>query len=797
MALVSARNIKGLIPAVDRKKIGEPFLVDAKNVLVDINGPRAAFGHECSNDKFNPLQFMQDFKVKDTIFYFSRDVTETFIQISEMSWVNRQLQHVLTLQSADLLRPKLNHPWTHALVGGLHYFANRTWGVLQYNPSTKTWTDVTATIGVSDIFFITEANGRLCTLADGFTTWSAIDNGMDSAPSLVTGAGAQNISLIGSIEQNSDYLGIAKTSKGFISFTSKGVLRSESIDSINPFRHIPGQAKHVPFSPWGIAKISDVEVAILTSQGLFKTNTGIFEDWHGLMGQFFKRDVMPLLPAGQDGFICIRYSLELDQFFVMFSQNIAASRYNVTYVLDITSDQWGIFNKAHRGFLRIDLGTGNTDIHFGYVDDNGRICLFTESATSFTIQAADDFGVYNEKLLQPEPWYLGAAALLGTAVRVSGFSTKQFPETAGYYEELGVRESFKTNKTCEIKTILASSAHLDDTDVISPAFRRSSFAAIPQTAGKTLRAEFTFVQDTSINIAVRLNVGPVILVLRSDFVSVTHFFAASAGIDILSSGAVKIWMEWVTDAVFDSVHSVMIFPTRDIVGSETGAVHLLKMTVFDTAIPAVEILTSIDVFDAANWFTGGSLLLTAQDLILSSYEEQAVFPTCISTNHEICVLGPTRQDLTLESLDSFAEIGLFRFTDEENANRLSLISNVVIGTLDNSETLADISEDWLNDFAVDVFEDWLTISPDVFEDWGEGAITGSRYTQQIRGTLDGYRTFQDQFQELPEALFDGKSKFCSSNSNGLYQTILINALGVSESYHVKTLELSGAITGVV
>ncbi len=635
MAIISIPQIKGLIPAIDRKKVGQAFVLDGKNVMVDIDGPVSAFGFSCTQDSFINSEFIQDFKIKDTIFYFSRDVAESFLVITQFNWLEKQLTPVDTFISGDLARPRLNYPWTHALVGGVHYFANRTWGVLTYDASTKTWTDVTTTIGISDIFFITEAGGRLCTLADGLTTWSAIDDGLDNVPSLSTGAGSQSISLLGSIEQDLDYLGIARTSKGFISFTTKGILRSENIDSINPFRHIAGQAKQVPLNPWSIAKVSDIEVIILTIHGFFKTTTGVFEDFQTLMGQFFKRKIIPQLIGNGNGYLCIRYSQILDVFYVMYSQAVILSRYDTTYVLDIISEEWGIFNASHKGLVQIDKSTGNQELEFGYINVDGCIALFTGNSVSFKIEPADLFGVYNEKLIQPEFFYVSTTAHLSTASRWSGFQTKLLPIVANYYNILGVLFSNKT-----------------------------AFAIV-------------------------------------------------------------------TPAITDETGSPVLMETKS------------------------------------------------------------------QTAHQICELGITVQDLVLRSLDSFIEIGLFRFIDEVESNRLNLISTVTLGTLDTSESLTDILDDWFADYEIDVFEDWLTISPDIFEDWGVEVGSGSNYTQQIRGTLDGYATFEDQFKNLPEVLVNGKNKFCSSESNGLYQTVVINALKVGESFHVKTTELSGIMTGMV
>ena len=94
----------------------------------------------------------------------------------------------------------------------------------------------------------------------------------------------------------------------------------------------------------------------------------------------------------------------------------------------------------------------------------------------------------------------------------------------------------------------------------------------------------------------------------------------------------------------------------------------------------------------------------------------------------------------------------------------------------------------------DIFEDWFA-EAESFEDWGEGVVAGSNYTQQIRGSLDGYETFEDQLVDLEEVQLEGKTKFCTCANAGIFESVILTADAVGESFHLKTLELNGMIAG--
>ena len=597
MAKLTIPSIEGAFPAIDRKKIARPHVMDGRNYSVDLDGPKSAFGWQKPHERFLPSQLMQNFSVGTTIFYFGRPSDELFLQISQVSWPDKQILPVGRFVSADLNRPKLNLPWTHALVGTYHFFANRTWGVLRYDFINDNWEDVTTTIGITNVFFITESGGRLCTLSESFVTWSAIDDGMDNVPSLTTGAGAQAISIVGTVEQDSDYLGIQKISRGFLSFTSKGVLRSELIDSINPFRHVPGETKYTPLTPWCITKITNTNVIMLTRFGLFTSTDGVqFEEFQPLQNEHFKLVEIPPLLSLTNGFISLYYSRSRDELYVSFAQNQSVSQYTKAWVLYIKRDSWGLMNHTHKCFVFLDIEGIGTKFQQAFIDSTGTPAYLNDSSISQSLEQPNTLAHYVQKTLQYVPHQVEGVQIMSTNVRMGGFSIVPYPKIARFY-------------------------------------------------------------------------------------------------------------------------------TPDLDGE-----------------------------------------------------------------------GEIVNDLIQSSLNSFIEVGLFRFTDEEANDQLSFVTNVAISCLDFVSSTGSIFDDWLNDYPSDVFEDWFT-ETEIFEDWGEGVVAGSTYLQQIRGSLDGYETFEDQLVTIDEVQTVGKTKFCTCANAGLFESIILTAYAIGESYHLKTLELNGMIAG--
>ena len=788
MTKLTYNQIEGSFPALDRKKLGKPFVMDGKNYLIDLDGPRSAFGYQCPHDSFTPHQFMQSFVVGGEIFYFARDTAETITQISTVAWPSRQIIPQLTL-TTDATQPKLNLPWTHAFVGTFHYFANRTAGIWQYDAINHIWADITATIGIANIFFITESAGRLICLAQDITAWSAIDDGLDFTPSLITGAGFQALSLVGTLEFDTDYLGLQKTARGYLSFTRKGVLRSEIIDSINPFRHLPGESKQVPLTAWNVTKINATEVVILSRQGLFKTEDGFFKEWQPLQGEYFKNTEIPALQSQTNGFISIYYSQARDEFYVTFAQSEGVSQYTKAWTLYVKADKWGLFNRVFKGFVFIDPEADGIDFKQAYVDNAGHLCYLDDSVISLAIEPQNVHAIYVQPLLEYDVFQISGVWIMATNVHMAGFSEAAYPEIAGWYEELGEQTCHKTEEVGEVKEVDYLGILMRDTAPLGSSQLREIGDAVTVGTFVDMQASIEFILESStlIRFSVQIH-NSAWAIVHYDFSTSTLTDSNCTGSLIdLGNGIYRLLAVWNTGANNFTVDDFAIYP--DFFSSVVnGGMYLLSASMQSVSGSTGEILRSQDFMNDTFWgaFTG---------LEREKISPVRIMPTDVTANGELCVLGPTAQAQSQIAADSFIEVGLFRLTDEEESDQFSLITNVAISCLDVLDSAGSLFDDWLEDYAADIFEDWLAISPDTFEDWGLELVGGSTYTQKIRGSLDGYKTFENQYVDIDEVVIGGKTKFCSSANAGLFQAVEISALNVGESYHVKTLELSGTLIG--
>lgn len=719
MAKLTIPSIEGAFPAIDRKKIAKPFVMDGSNYLVDLDGPKSAFGWQKPHERFLPSQLMQSFSIGTTIFYFGRPTDETYLQISQVSWPDKQILPVGRFISADLTRPRLNLPWTHALVGTYHFFANRTWGVLRYDTLADNWEDVTATIGLTNVFFIAESGGRLCTLSQSFATWSAIDDGMDNVPSLATGAGAQGLSLVGTLEQDSDYLGIQKVSRGFLSFTTKGVMRSELIDSINPFRHLPGETKYTPLTPWCITKITDTDVIMLTRFGLFTSADGVqFQEFQPLQNEYFKLVEIPPLLSLSNGFIALHYSRSRDELYVSFAQSQSVSQYTKAWVLYIKRDSWGQMNHVHKGFVFLDIDAIGIKFQQAFIDSTGTPAYLNDASISQSLEQPDTVAHYVQKTLQYVPHQIEGVNVMSTTARMGGFSIVPYPEIARFYTPGFRGADLVVNGNFDV-----------DTDWIK-------YGAVTISGGVV-----NCVTDLRL---IAANITPLIVGLLYDF-----------SFDYTMTGSNKLR---INNSLVNGVDTVFVSETLGASGTITG--------------------TFVAINDAELSIQGDSATFTGtiDNLVVRFQPSETV------------------NDLVQYSLNSFIEVGLFRFTDELVNDQFSFITNVAISCLDIADSTGSIFDDWLNDYPADIFEDWLA-EAETFEDWGEAVVAGSTYLQQIRGSLDGYVTFEDQLVDLEEVQLVGKTKFCTCANSGIFESVILTAYGVGESYHLKTLELNGMIAG--
>ncbi len=167
----------------------------------------------------------------------------------------------------------------------------------------------------------------------------------------------------------------------------------------------------------------------------------------------------------------------------------------------------------------------------------------------------------------------------------------------------------------------------------------------------------------------------------------------------------------------------------------------------------------------------------------------------IGIRTEVLLYGHTKQDIDFASLGCTMILGLFRLTDEQQSDQMTFISNVSISMTD-IDTASTVFEDWLNDFNPDLIDDWLNdYAIDTIEDWGLNAGGLSSYLANIFGSLDGYSKFIGTYKPLDFVSSEGRTRFYSTETQGLYLLIEIDGVEVGDYIHMKHIEMTGTLAG--
>ena len=183
-------------------------------------------------------------------------------------------------------------------------------------------------------------------------------------------------------------------------------------------------------------------------------------------------------------------------------------------------------------------------------------------------------------------------------------------------------------------------------------------------------------------------------------------------------------------------------------------------------------LSSIDPDE--DWLSGDINLILASGLFMQNtmlyYGLRAVAPE-------------------FSSINSRVEVGLFRFTEQKTPDELSFVDVISIGT-GTTEQDTQTMIDWLT---ASVNEDWLALTG--VDDFGFNVITEADYDLTMDGTIDGIEVFEEN-STTPEIIKEqGGVRFYDTYVVGLYHKLNFDASAEGQSFHLKSLELSGNLCG--
>lgn len=360
------RQFKGLLPALDRRQPTDKFVLDGQNFLVDAKGPYSAFGsiHPTHTVLRNPLN-AATFRIANEIVLFTSDTVLKFNTVSQLYYP----VFIFPLNTTDF-------PWSQSVVGGIHYFVKKNSDLISYNPLTDKWITITTNV-ITTPHAIAKAGGRLIIVGIDDVQWSAIDNGTDLGTDIEKGVGIQSLAIVG----GGTPFAILATFDGFITYTSTGSMKSELVDSINPFRHFPltGDKGMIPLSQYTVIETANNEHVMLTKTGFYVTVGKVPEPFQPLMGEYFRREILPKFDLTNISIIRLTFNSDRQWFIVSVAESEIAFNYTFAYVLYIPRDEWGIFNHNHVGFGELSISEGSLKgFNFGHFDAEGLLHKFLD-----------------------------------------------------------------------------------------------------------------------------------------------------------------------------------------------------------------------------------------------------------------------------------------------------------------------------------------------------------------------------------------------------------------------------------
>jgi hypothetical protein len=331
MGLV-VNKFRGLLPALDRRQVQEPFVLDGSNFLMSLQGPTSAFGSRFySYKRISHPEILQPIFINDDVFIFTE---------------NAVYHDDLTLQtfapSYTFPENLTAWPWSVAFVGGKYYFAKKGSGLIEHDEVADSWRTLSDPAIPAGLVACTQAGGRLILLGTAIVAYSAIDDGADLTPDVGTGAGFQLTAIAG----GGPAIAVKEVNQGFITYLTHGMMFSQIIEADVPFRHIPLATTTVPVSPFCIVDVEKRSHILLARTGFYLMSSAEPQIWQPLIGEYVKTSLFQQVSPTAIG----TYKLFFDAIRQFFFISVASNQlfeFDRAFVLYLPGDEWGEFNHRH------------------------------------------------------------------------------------------------------------------------------------------------------------------------------------------------------------------------------------------------------------------------------------------------------------------------------------------------------------------------------------------------------------------------------------------------------------------
>lgn len=361
---VYTKDLESYIPILDARRLSKPSIINGRNFIFDIDGPRSAFSAVFRTwEQFSEMwrANINDFQLDDETHIYGSAGGLWIINPETLAF-----EYLL-----EIVTTNKYWPWTFAKVGGLFYFAQYDIGLWQYNPTTRTLTEIATPAVVRGVCL---SYGRLVCLSDTTVFWSALDDGTDFTPSVVTGAGAQTLSILSRVAY-----AIQPVANGVVIFTNRGIIKGEFIQANFIFRWYVLSTDVRVFSPNAVVAVPDSGLISLSPSGLHVTDAGKPEPWEQLHGEYFKRNYLQAMDRRKIGCVLLNYSRAAKTLFVSFAPNALEGVYTIAFTYFIPSGKWSVFSKSHRGFFEF-VGTPDLIDYCAYMGTDGYLYTLSDVA---------------------------------------------------------------------------------------------------------------------------------------------------------------------------------------------------------------------------------------------------------------------------------------------------------------------------------------------------------------------------------------------------------------------------------
>lgn len=375
-AVIEAKDIEGLLPAIDRRQPDKIYCIDGKNFKWTVQGPESSFGSRyIGNQRMLDPALGSTFRLDNSIVFCG---SEAFYQYDPTSMTFYPLFFFGT--QAD------EYPWFSCRILNKFYFCRKGLGVYEYNPATNHWRQLTPSGLPANPVSITQVRGRLVVLGETEYAWSAIENADDFTDSIATGVARQLLSLIGG-----DAFAVRASADGFLVWTSEGIVAVEFSGNQAIFRHEVLTRIYKPINPFCIIDLDEGAQLFCDKKGFFTTSGGRPEPFMPLFGEFLNKTLLPSRDLGDYSVFRMHHARDQQLLFFMVSLPSNHVLYEKSYCFHIPTQKCGSFDRLHYGFGELNLGTNSFyDYNFGYIDENGYFHRFTEETQNEITSRPDD-----------------------------------------------------------------------------------------------------------------------------------------------------------------------------------------------------------------------------------------------------------------------------------------------------------------------------------------------------------------------------------------------------------------------